>query len=75
MSRCRTRYPATRLAHTALRHDVPHGFLALAAAGGHTELELQLVERIDTFRNGGADLPIGNRLADADDHGSCNSER
>ena len=71
----RALHAAARFTYPALRHDVSHRFLALAAARGDTELELQFVERIDTFRDGGANLPVRNGLADADNHGSCSRER
>ena len=45
---------------TALQHDVAHGFFALAAAHGHTQFELQFVERSNAIRNGGANLSIGH---------------
>lgn len=56
----RTLHTAAGFANAALRHDVAHRFLALATARGNAELELQFVERIDAFRDGGADLPVGN---------------
>ena len=73
MNRLRNGAPldaARGLANTALSHDFAHRFLALAAARGHAEFELQLVERIRPFGDGRADFAIGNRLADTDDHDS-----
>jgi hypothetical protein len=55
--------------HAALRHDVAHGLFALAAAHGDAELELELVKRIDAFSDRSTDLPVGYRLAHADNHG------
>ncbi|VVD27859.1 conserved protein of unknown function [Paraburkholderia dioscoreae] len=60
-------------AHAALHHDVAHGLRALAAAGRDAELELKLVERIDTVRDRGTDLSVRNRLADTDNHGRRHS--
>jgi len=60
---------AAACAHAALHHHVAHRIRALAAAGRNAELELQLVERIDAFRDRGTDLSVRNRLADTDNHG------
>ena len=58
------------LANPALSHDFAYRFLAFAAARCHAEFELQLIEGIGAFGDGRADLAVGNRLADADDHDS-----
>ncbi|CAG9258136.1 hypothetical protein BCEP4_1960006 [Burkholderia cepacia] len=50
-------------------HEVAYGLLALAAARGHAELELEFIERVHALCEGRANLAIGNRLAHADDHG------
>ncbi|CAM2178308.1 hypothetical protein PSAC2689_30008 [Paraburkholderia sacchari] len=67
---CRVRmaHAAVRRAGAALRHHFAHGFLALAAAGRDAEFELQLVEGVDAFRDGGADRSVGDGLAHADNH-------
>ncbi|EAY64200.1 hypothetical protein BCPG_02516 [Burkholderia cenocepacia PC184] len=49
-------------------HEVAYGLLALAAARGHAELELEFIERVHALGKGRANLAIGNRLAHADDH-------
>jgi hypothetical protein len=43
---------------TALQHDVAYSFLALAAAHGNTQFELQFVEGSDAIRNRGANLSV-----------------
>jgi hypothetical protein len=55
-------------ANAALSHDLAHRFFALAAARGHAQLELQLLETVRTLRNGGPDLSVGDGLAHANDH-------
>src|SRR5690242_13616902 len=60
---------ALAFADAALSHDFAHRFLALAATRRHTEFELKLVERIGAFRDGRADLTVGDGLAHANDHG------
>lgn len=60
-------------AHAVLGHQVAYRLLAFAAAGRHAKLELKLVERVHALREGRANLPIGNRLAYADDHDECDS--
>ena len=65
--------PTAARADTALRHDIAHGLFALAAAGSDAQLELKFVERVDPIRDRGTDLPVGNRLAHANDHGGSNS--
>jgi hypothetical protein len=55
------------LGQTAL-HRVPHATFALAALGGNTELELDLVEPHASFRMAG-NFAIRNSTADTDDHG------
>src|SRR3954464_5814296 len=60
-------------AHAALHHHVAHRVRAHTAAGGDAELELQLVERVDAFRDRGTDLSVRNRLADTDNHGGRHS--
>jgi hypothetical protein len=51
---------ATRRAHAALFHDIANAFFTLAAAHGHAELELQLVEGVHPFGDGGPNLSVGN---------------
>jgi hypothetical protein len=61
--------PTAARADTALRHHIAHGLFALATASSDAQLELELVERVDAIRDRGTDLPVGNRLAHANDHG------
>jgi hypothetical protein len=51
---------AARRADAALRHHIANGFLTLAAAQRDAELELQFVEGIHSFGDGGSDLPVGH---------------
>jgi hypothetical protein len=60
---------APSFADAALSHDIAHRLLALAAASGHAELELKLIKRIDALGNRGANFPVRDGLANADDHG------
>ena len=43
-------------------------FGAVAALAGHTEFVLQLLQRSDTARRRGADLPVGDAVANANVH-------
>ena len=52
----------------ALRHHVPRTTFALAALGGNTELELDLVETHASLCMAG-NFAIRNSAADTDDHG------
>ncbi|CAL8474401.1 protein of unknown function [Caballeronia sp. S22] len=49
-----------RGADAALCHHIANAFLTLAAAQRDTELELQLVEGIHSFGDGGSNLPVGH---------------
>jgi hypothetical protein len=51
---------AARSAHATLCHHIANAFLTLAAAQRHAELELQFVEGIHSFGDGGSDLPVGH---------------
>jgi hypothetical protein len=51
-----------------LGHQVAYGLLALAAARGYAEFELEFIERAHALGEGRADLAIGDGLAHADDH-------
>ena len=41
---------------------------AAAAAGGHTQLGLQIAQRTGAGGNGFLNLAVGDRIADADKH-------
>ena len=68
LRRCPALDTALAFADTALSHDFANGLFALAAASGYAEFELQFLERIRALRDGGADLAVGNGLADANNH-------
>jgi hypothetical protein len=51
-----------------LKHPA-HMAFAFAAAKSDTQLELQLVERINAFADGSANVAVRYGLADANNHG------
>ena len=51
---------AARGADAALCHHIANAFLTLSAAQRDAELELQLVEGIHSFGDGGSNLPVGH---------------